>query len=100
MGRAGSGSPSPVEVAPAGLCCVVASFFSAPGSGSPSPVEVAPAGLCRVDLASASWEVAPAGLDSSSSAKCSPFSALPSFFRPGWHWFVWILTNVVLTKDF
>ena len=44
----GSGSPSPVEVAPAGLCRVVASFFSAPGSGSPSPVEVAPAGLCRV----------------------------------------------------
>ena len=32
----------------AGLCRVVASFFSAPGSGSPSPVEVAPAGLCRV----------------------------------------------------
>ena len=44
----GSGSPSPVEVAPAGLCRVVASVFSAPGSGSPSPVEVAPAGLCRV----------------------------------------------------
>ena len=37
-----------VEVAPAGLCRVVASVFSAPGSGSPSPVEVAPAGLCRV----------------------------------------------------
>jgi len=29
-------------------CRVVASVFSAPGSGSPSPVEVAPAGLCRV----------------------------------------------------
>ena len=33
----GSGSPSPVEVAPAGLCRVVASFFfTAPGSGFPA----------------------------------------------------------------
>ena len=37
-----------MEVAPAGLSRVVASVFSAPGSGSPSPVEVAPAGLCHV----------------------------------------------------
>ena len=37
-----------VKVASAGLRRVVASVFSAPGSGSPSPVEVAPAGLCRV----------------------------------------------------
>ena len=52
----GSGSPSPVEVAPAGLGRVVASFFfSATGSGSPSPVEVAPAGLCRVASVSRQW---------------------------------------------
>merc|ERR1712024_200446 len=34
--------PVPCGGCPAGLCRVVASFFSYPGSGSPSPVEVAP----------------------------------------------------------
>ena len=57
-----------VEVAPAGLCRVVASVFSAPGSGSPSPVEVAPAGLCRVV---ASFFSAP-GIGSPSPLEVSP----------------------------
>merc|ERR1711884_786670 len=43
----GSGSPSPVEVAPAGLCRVVASILHGHRQWAPSPVEVAPAGLCR-----------------------------------------------------
>ena len=91
----GSGSPSPVEVAPAGLCRVVASVFSAPGSGSPSPVEVAPAGLRRV-------------VASVFSAPGSDSPASGSFFRPGWLRYSWIwrlrvfslqlLTSIHLTR--
>ena len=73
----GSGSPSPMEVAPAGLCRVVASFFSAPGSGSPSPVEVAPAGLCRVVASFFTF--------------CYFLTETRSFFRQRWPRFDWIL---------
>ena len=68
----GSGSPSPVEVAPAGLCRVVASFFSAPGSGSPSPVEVAPAGLCRAvaSFFSAPGSVSPSPVEVAPAGLC------------------------------
>ena len=101
----GSGSPTPVEVAPAGLCRVVASFFSAPGSGSPTPVEVAPAGICRV----ASFFSWPRSCLLHPPAFCGPVSALASFFRPRWPWFVRIdnrlftvfhdyLTLIVLTR--
>ena len=91
----GSGSPSPVEVAPAGLCRVVASFFSAPGSGSPSPVEVAPAGLCRVVASFFSApgsgspspvEVAPPASVASSLVFTASFFRRPGWLRCGWIW--------------
>ena len=107
-------SPSPVEVAPAGLCRVVASFFSAPGSGSPSPVEVAPAGLCRVV---ASFFSAPGSGTSSPALRLGLLSTrwlflvlynedyisdvyalslglLNHFFTPGWLRFVWIFYSL------
>ena len=92
-----------VKVAPAGLGRVVASFFSAPGSGSPSPVEVAPAGLGlgrvvaffspALDSLTRSCILPPpafCGVNLQQTVKDCPFSALALFLRPRWLRFVWI----------